>query len=111
MAVATAPGRTITSEEQATAHGLFVRAGTAMQAVETYDQAAVDRLCRAVAWAGGNEATAAWSYVSTACMAVLARASRPCAVACSSEVIVRAGAAVAAPMIHCPFLTGGTPSY
>ena len=29
-----------------------------MQAVETYDQAAVDRLCRAVAWAGGNEATA-----------------------------------------------------
>jgi len=30
-----------------------------MQAVETYDQAAVDRLCRAVAWAGGNEATAA----------------------------------------------------
>jgi sulfoacetaldehyde dehydrogenase len=58
MAVATAPARTITSEEQATAHGLFVRAGTAMQAVETYDQAAVDRLCRAVAWAGGNEATA-----------------------------------------------------
>jgi sulfoacetaldehyde dehydrogenase len=59
MAVVTAPARTITSEEQATAHGLFVRAGTAMQAVETYDQAAVDRLCRAVAWAGGNEATAA----------------------------------------------------
>ena len=29
-----------------------------MRAVETYDQAAVDRLCRAVAWAGGNEATA-----------------------------------------------------
>ena len=29
-----------------------------MQAVEAYDQAAVDRLCRAVAWAGGNEATA-----------------------------------------------------
>ena len=29
-----------------------------MLAVETYDQAAVDRLCRAVAWAGGNEATA-----------------------------------------------------
>jgi len=58
MAVATAPARAITSGEQATAHGLFVRAGTAMQAVETYDQAAVDRLCRAVAWAGGNEATA-----------------------------------------------------
>ena len=29
-----------------------------MQAVETYDQATVDRLCRAVAWAGGNEGTA-----------------------------------------------------
>jgi sulfoacetaldehyde dehydrogenase len=59
MGVATAaPARTITSEEQATAHGLLSRAKTAMQAVETYDQAAVDRLCRAVAWAGGNEATA-----------------------------------------------------
>ncbi len=29
-----------------------------MLAADTYDQAAVDRLCRAVAWAGGNEATA-----------------------------------------------------
>jgi sulfoacetaldehyde dehydrogenase len=29
-----------------------------MQAAEGYDQARVDRLCRAVAWAGGNEATA-----------------------------------------------------
>jgi acyl-CoA reductase-like NAD-dependent aldehyde dehydrogenase len=59
MGVATAaPARTITSEEQATAHGLLARAKTAMQAVHTYDQAAVDRLCRAVAWAGGNEATA-----------------------------------------------------
>ena len=59
MGVATAaPARTITSEEQATAHGLLARAKTAMQAVEPYDQAAVDRLCRAVAWAGGNETTA-----------------------------------------------------
>src|SRR3989441_11304898 len=59
MGVATAaPARTITSEEQATAHGLLARAKTAMQAVETYDQAAVDRLCRAVAWEGGNEKTA-----------------------------------------------------
>src|SRR5213594_1453290 len=59
MGVATAaPARTITSEEQATAHGLLARAKAAMRAVETYDQAAVDRLCRAVAWAGGNEATA-----------------------------------------------------
>ena len=29
-----------------------------MEAVESLDQAAVDRLCRAVAWAGGNEKTA-----------------------------------------------------
>src|SRR5213593_2641096 len=57
-AATAAPARTITPEEQATAHGLLARARTAMQAVETYDQAAVDRLCRAVAWAGGNEQTA-----------------------------------------------------
>src|SRR6185295_18754798 len=29
-----------------------------MAAIEKYDQAAVDRLCRAIAWAGGNEETA-----------------------------------------------------
>ena len=58
MAVAPAPARTITPEEQATAQELLARAGTAMRAVEPYDQVAVDRLCRAVAWAGGNERTA-----------------------------------------------------
>jgi acyl-CoA reductase-like NAD-dependent aldehyde dehydrogenase len=58
MAVATAPPRTITPEEQATARALLTRAKSAMQAVETYEQAAVDRLCRAIAWAGGNETTA-----------------------------------------------------
>jgi sulfoacetaldehyde dehydrogenase len=58
MAVATAPARTITAEERATADALIARAKAAMQAVDTHDQAAVDRLCRAVAWAGGNEATA-----------------------------------------------------
>jgi sulfoacetaldehyde dehydrogenase len=58
MAVAAAPPRTITAEEQVVAHALLARAKAAMQAVEAYDQAAVDRLCRAVAWAGGNEATA-----------------------------------------------------
>ncbi len=30
-----------------------------MEAIESYDQAGVDRLCRAIAWAGGNETTAA----------------------------------------------------
>jgi len=53
-----APTRTITAEEQATARDLLARARAAMRAVESYDQAAVDRLCRAVAWAGGNETTA-----------------------------------------------------
>ena len=53
-----APARTITAEEQATARDLLARARAAMRAVESYDQAAVDRLCRAVAWAGGNETTA-----------------------------------------------------
>ncbi len=58
MAVATAPARIITPEEQTTARELLARARAAMRAVDAYDQAAIDRLCRAVAWAGGNEATA-----------------------------------------------------
>ena len=58
MTVAVAPARSITPEEQATAQGLLARARTAMRAAEALDQAAVDRLCRAIAWAGGNEETA-----------------------------------------------------
>ena len=58
MAMAAAPPRTITPEEQATAQEMLHRAKTAMRAVESLDQGAVDRLCRAVAWAGGNEQTA-----------------------------------------------------
>jgi sulfoacetaldehyde dehydrogenase len=58
MAVATASARTITPEERATADALLARARAAMLVVEAYHQTAVDRLCRAVAWAGGNEATA-----------------------------------------------------
>jgi sulfoacetaldehyde dehydrogenase len=58
MTVATAPARTITPEEQAAAQTLLANARVAMRAVESYDQAAVDRLCQAVAWAGGNEQTA-----------------------------------------------------
>jgi sulfoacetaldehyde dehydrogenase len=58
MTVAAAPTRTSTPEERALAEALLTRAKAAMGAVEAYDQAAVDRLCRAVAWAGGNEATA-----------------------------------------------------
>ena len=58
MVGATVSTRTITPEEQATAEELLSRGRAAMRAVEAYDQAAVDRLCRIVAWAGGNEATA-----------------------------------------------------
>jgi sulfoacetaldehyde dehydrogenase len=48
----------MTPEEQAIAQALLARARAAMRTVDAYDQAAVDRLCRAIAWAGGNEATA-----------------------------------------------------
>jgi sulfoacetaldehyde dehydrogenase len=50
--------RTITPEEQQTCRELVLRARTAMRQAESFDQATVDRLCRAIAWAGGNEATA-----------------------------------------------------
>jgi acyl-CoA reductase-like NAD-dependent aldehyde dehydrogenase len=50
--------RTITDEETEVAQELLGRARAAMQAIESYDQAQADRLCRAVAWAGGNEETA-----------------------------------------------------
>ena len=50
--------RELTPLEREAAAGLLERARSAMQAVEHYDQATVDRLCRAVAWAGGNEQTA-----------------------------------------------------
>ena len=50
--------RTITDEETEVAQELLGRARAAMQAIESCDQAQADRLCRAVAWAGGNEETA-----------------------------------------------------
>jgi len=49
--------RAITDEERAAAEALLARARAAMAAVDRYDQATVDRLCRAVAWATGNEET------------------------------------------------------
>jgi sulfoacetaldehyde dehydrogenase len=58
MAVAIGGPRAITAEEQAIARALIDRARTAMAAIADYDQATVDRLCRAIAWAGGNEETA-----------------------------------------------------
>src|SRR5262245_29764371 len=59
MAVAIGGGRPLISEEQETARTLVQRARDAMAAAASFEQAAVDRLCRAIAWAGGNEHTAA----------------------------------------------------
>jgi sulfoacetaldehyde dehydrogenase len=47
--------RALTPDEAATAHGALERARAAMQIADSYDQQTVDRLCRAIAWAGGNE--------------------------------------------------------
>jgi sulfoacetaldehyde dehydrogenase len=49
--------RVITEQEIASAQELFARARVAMAAIDHYDQQTVDRLCRAVAWATGNETT------------------------------------------------------
>src|SRR6476659_5820500 len=49
--------RPTTDQEKASAQDLVMRARVAMAAVDGYDQATVDRLCRAVAWATGNEKT------------------------------------------------------
>src|SRR5881394_245309 len=51
------PGRAVTAEEKAAAQEHLNRARAAMRAVDGYDQATVDRLCRAVAWATANERT------------------------------------------------------
>ena len=50
--------RLITEEEKRLAKNLLGRARAAIQAIEGYDQATVDRLCRAVSWAVANETTA-----------------------------------------------------
>ncbi len=50
--------RSITADEQVIVDTLVARARAAMAANEPYDQTTVDRLCRAIAWAGGNEQTA-----------------------------------------------------
>jgi acyl-CoA reductase-like NAD-dependent aldehyde dehydrogenase len=49
--------RPIAEEEKTVAQELVTRARAAMAAVSDYDQATVDRLCRAVAWATANEQT------------------------------------------------------
>jgi sulfoacetaldehyde dehydrogenase len=49
--------RSITPEEKLHAAELLARAKAAMKEIEDYDQARVDRLCQAIGWAVGNEAT------------------------------------------------------
>jgi sulfoacetaldehyde dehydrogenase len=49
--------RALTDEERSSAQELLTRARAAMAAIDHYDQASVDRLCRALAWATANEAT------------------------------------------------------
>jgi len=49
--------RALTDEERSSAQELLTRARAAMVAIDHYDQATVDRLCRALAWATANEAT------------------------------------------------------
>lgn len=50
--------KTLTPDETALTGALLARARQAMRDIEHYDQDMVDRLCRAVGWAGGNEETA-----------------------------------------------------
>jgi sulfoacetaldehyde dehydrogenase len=49
--------RTLTDEERTYARQLLDRGRAAMQAIDYYDQATVDRLCQAIAWATANEQT------------------------------------------------------
>jgi sulfoacetaldehyde dehydrogenase len=47
----------INEEQRAELDGAFARARKALAIIETYDQARVDRLCQAVAWAVSNKKT------------------------------------------------------
>jgi len=58
MAPVASEPRALTPAEEQLAGEMLARARAAMRAIDAFDQAAVDRLCRAIAWAGGNETTA-----------------------------------------------------
>ena len=47
----------LTADQQAELDEIFARARAALAIIETYDQARVDRLCQAVAWAVSNKVT------------------------------------------------------
>ena len=57
MATPAEPKKGITPEQQQELDEAFARARKALAVIETYDQARVDRLCQAVAWAVANKRT------------------------------------------------------
>ncbi|MGE5171246.1 MAG: aldehyde dehydrogenase family protein [Rudaea sp.] len=57
MATTTETKKGITEEQQQELDQAFERARKALAIIETYDQARVDRLCQAVAWAVANKKT------------------------------------------------------
>lgn len=57
MNAAVEPRKGINEEQQAELDECFARARKALAVIETYDQARVDRLCQAVAWAVANKQT------------------------------------------------------
>ncbi len=57
MATATETRKPLTDEQQQELDECFERARQALAVIETYDQARVDRLCQAVAWAVANKRT------------------------------------------------------
>ncbi len=57
MALTPEPKKGISEEQQQELDDVFERARKALAIIETYDQARVDRLCQAVAWAVANKQT------------------------------------------------------
>ena len=55
--IATETKKPLTDEQQQELDAAFARARRALAVIETYDQARVDRLCQAVAWAVANKRT------------------------------------------------------
>lgn len=58
MVITTAPTRSLREDERLQANTLIERARAAFAAADRMDQQEVDRICRGVAWAIGNETTA-----------------------------------------------------
>ena len=60
--------KSLSPEQQQELDDVFARAQKALAIIETYDQARVDRLCQAVAWAvanhGRSRASSRWGSTS-----------------------------------------------